>query len=193
MSGERPYLARLRDMVVGFGRLGDAGAGEAEMVETGAALLGRLVAHDDWLPDIFAEPDSDHYRQYLLHRDPGERFSVVSFVWAPGQSTPIHDHRTWGLVGVLRGAELVEDWERAPGGAMRRIGEPRRLDPGQVDRIRPGAREIHKVANAYSDRVSISIHVYGGDIGRIERATYALDGTPRPFVSGHSNSAGLDI
>jgi predicted metal-dependent enzyme (double-stranded beta helix superfamily) len=187
------YLARLRDMAVGFGRLADFGVGEGEMLETGAALLGRLISHDDWLPGAFAAPDPDHYRQYLLHCDPDARFSIVSFVWGPGQSTPIHDHRTWGLVGVLRGAELVEDWEREPGGAMRRIGEPRRLEPGQVDMIRPGSREIHRVANGFADRASVSIHVYGGDIGRIRRASYAPDGTPKLFVSGYSNDAGIDI
>ena len=42
--------------------------------------------------------------QYLLYCDPEERFSVVSFVWGPGQSTPTHDPSVWGLIGVLRGA-----------------------------------------------------------------------------------------
>jgi predicted metal-dependent enzyme (double-stranded beta helix superfamily) len=188
-----PYLARLRDMVVGFGRLADAEASDEEMLQTGAVLLGHLIDHDDWLPDAYAEPDPDRYRQYLLHRDSAERFSVVSFVWGPGQATPIHDHRTWGLVGVLRGAELVENWEQDRDGAIWRNGEPRRLERGHVDMIRPGAHEIHRVANAYADRVSISIHVYGGDIGKIRRATYAEDGTPTEFVSGYSNERGLDI
>ena len=56
------------------------------------AALSNLVATDDWLPDAFAVPGEDSYRQYLLYCDPFERFSVVSFVWAAGQETPIHDH-----------------------------------------------------------------------------------------------------
>ena len=44
------------------------------------------------------------------------RFSVVSFVWGPGQKTPVHDHRTWGLVGILRGAELRRPTTRAADG-----------------------------------------------------------------------------
>jgi predicted metal-dependent enzyme (double-stranded beta helix superfamily) len=181
-------LAPLREAVRGFAALVEAPVD----LERGAALLGRLVARDDWLPDAFAEPDPASYRQYLLHCDPEERFSIVSFVWGPGQDTPIHDHHTWGLVGVLRGAELVEDWKRGPHG-MQQIGAARRLEPGRVDIIDPAVGEIHRVANAYADRASISIHVYGGNIGRIERATYALDGTPKMFVSGYSNERGLDI
>jgi predicted metal-dependent enzyme (double-stranded beta helix superfamily) len=38
-------------------------------------------------------------------------------------------------------------------------------------------------------RVSISIHVYGADIGAVERATYDLSGQPRPFVSGYADAS----
>ncbi len=65
-----------------------------------------MIRHDDWLPAAYAAPDPARYRQYLLHCDSAERFSIVSFVWGPGQLTPIHDHTVWGLVGVLRGAEI---------------------------------------------------------------------------------------
>jgi predicted metal-dependent enzyme (double-stranded beta helix superfamily) len=44
---------------------------------------------------------------------------VVSFVWAPGQGTPIHDHRVWGLVGVLRGAETSERFVRQGDGSLK--------------------------------------------------------------------------
>ena len=62
-------------------------------------------ATDAWLPEAYAEA-GPRYRQYLLHCDPLERFCVVSFVWGPGQKTPIHNHTVWGLVGMLRGEEI---------------------------------------------------------------------------------------
>jgi energy-coupling factor transporter ATP-binding protein EcfA2 len=95
--------SRLRGFVTSLAELVSATRNEAEILETGAKLLARLIAQDDWLPPAFAIPHPDRYQQYLLHCDSRERFSVVSFVWAPGQGTPIHDHRVWGLVGVLRG------------------------------------------------------------------------------------------
>ncbi|MGQ0544307.1 MAG: hypothetical protein ACT4P3_03120 [Betaproteobacteria bacterium] len=81
------------------------GGDEPRLLDEGAALLVALVRNDDWLPEEFARPSPESYRQYLLHCDPLESFSVVSFVWMPGQKTPIHDHTVWGLVGVMRGQE----------------------------------------------------------------------------------------
>jgi predicted metal-dependent enzyme (double-stranded beta helix superfamily) len=44
------------------------------------------------------------------------------------------------------------------------------------------------VWNALPDAPSISIHVYGGNIGAVERATFAPDGTPKRFISGYANT-----
>ena len=99
-------LDRLRRFVCDLTKLSDANAGEAEILKEAGASLRALVAEDDWLPPEFAEPNPAQYRQYLLYCDPYERFSVVSFVWGPGQRTPVHDHTVWGLIGMLRGAEI---------------------------------------------------------------------------------------
>ena len=67
-------------------------------------------------------------------------------------------------------------------------GPPVLLRPGEVEAVGPRIGDVHRVRNAFDDRVSISIHVYGGDIGDIERSTYLEDGTRQPFVSGYSPS-----
>jgi predicted metal-dependent enzyme (double-stranded beta helix superfamily) len=180
-------LARLRLLVVGFAELVDATSDEQTILNQGTALLSELVAHDDWLPAEYARPDPARYQQYLLHCDGRERFSVVSFVWAPGQATPVHDHRVWGLVGVLRGSELNEAFERDSEGNLLSAGPPKRLAAGTVAALSPRIGDVHRVANAERDRVSISIHVYGGNIGAVERATYDALGTPKRFVSGYAN------
>ena len=46
--------------------------------------------------------------------------------------------------------------------------------------------DIHRVANAFGDRASISIHVYGADIGAVSRHTYDEAGRPRTFISSYS-------
>ena len=48
-------------------------------------LMGDLVCTDDWLPVHYSIAHSDYYQQYLLYCDGLERFSIVSFVWGPGQ------------------------------------------------------------------------------------------------------------
>jgi predicted metal-dependent enzyme (double-stranded beta helix superfamily) len=179
-------IDRLRDFVIGLGALVDQGGDEAALLTAGATQLAALVSHDDWLPEAFAHPDLVHYQQHLLYCDPTERFSVVSFVWGPGQTTPVHDHTVWGLIGMLRGGEVSQAYARQ-GAALVPAGAPHRLAPGDVEILSPAAGDIHQVVNAYEDRVSISIHVYGGNIGGVARSTFGPDGRPKPFVSGYSN------
>jgi len=144
-----------------------------------------LLAQDDWLDDEFARPDPDRYQQYLLYCDARRRFSVVSFVWGPGQSTPIHDHGVWGMVGMLRGSEISENFELRVGRLVKTSEDV--LTPGRIMSFTPDGGDIHRVRNAYADRVSVSIHIYGGDIGSIERSVLGPDGVRKPFISGYAN------
>nr|WP_316639837.1 cysteine dioxygenase [uncultured Roseateles sp.] len=181
-------LHRLRDFVTAFAQLLDSGPDEPRILAKGGALLAALVAQDDWLPEACARPDAQYYRQYLLHADSAERFSVVSFVWGPGQRTPIHDHTVWGLIGVLRGAELAQGFARDEQGRLLPLGAEHRLEAGQVEAVSPRIGDVHQVSNAHADQTSISIHVYGANIGAVRRSVYAADGTAKPFISGYSNS-----
>lgn len=179
-------ISRLRGFVQAMTALLDTGAEEAEILARGRELLAGLVAHDDWLPDAFAEAGPT-YRQYLLHCDPAERFSVVSFVWGPGQSTPVHDHTVWGLVGMLRGEEISTLMLPDAGGGPVREGQVDRLRQGEVVAVSPNLHDVHKVSNALADRASISIHVYGGNIGRIGRHVFdPQTSVMSSFVSGYS-------
>lgn len=175
----RQFLAAMTGLVQ------TAGDDETRILAEGSPLLAALVAQDGWLPQDCAEAGADSYRQYLLHCDPCERFSVVSFVWGPGQSTPVHDHTVWGLVGMLRGSERSEGYEATDQGL--KPGPVDLLTRGQVVAVSPRIGDVHRVSNAETDRDSISIHVYGGNIGRIRRHVFAPDGSTRPFVSGYSN------
>ena len=182
--------ARLRAYIQDMTRLvAEHGANEPRMLADGETLLKDLIANDDWLPDEFAVPSTESYRQYLLHCDPLERFSVVSFVWGPGQKTPVHDHTVWGLVGVMRGAELCEEFNGATAGQPFRASGKHRIEPGEVDRLSPTVGDIHVVSNAYADRASISIHVYGANIGAVRRHVFdPASGEPREFISGYHNA-----
>ena len=180
-------IPRLRDFVAGLNQVLATHTDEAAILDQGAQHLAALVAHDDWLPEAFAQPNPDRYQQFLLYADPQDRFSVVSFVWGPGQSTPIHDHTVWGLIGMLRGQELTQPFARTAQGRWQASGAPIRLHPGEVERVSPTIGDVHKVWNAVPDRASISIHVYGANIGKVRRHVFHEDGTVKDFVSGYSN------
>ena len=67
-------------------------------------------------------------------------------------------------------------------------GQRIQLQPGQVEAVSPKIGDIHQVSNAFDDQVSISIHVYGANIGAIRRAVYQADGSEKLFISGYSNA-----
>jgi len=187
-AGPAPSAAeRFPAFVAALTVLVDRGADEPTLLREGRRLLAGLVAHDDWLPAAAARARDDRYAQHLLHRDPQGRFSVVSFVWGPGQRTPVHDHTVWGLVGVLRGAERCEECTLDAHGRPQLNGHAHVMRPGDVDAVSPTVGDWHRVSSAREDGLSISIHVYGADIGAVQRHRLADDGTVVGFVSGYDS------
>lgn len=179
-------LNRFVDQVNG---LLDSGLAEDELHPQVAQAMKALVANDDWLDPKYAQPHSHYYQQYLLYADPAERFSVVSFVWGPGQHTPIHDHTVWGVVGMLRGLEQAVNYQIGADGTPAPIGETMTLNPGDIALVSPAIGDVHKVQNALDDQVSISIHAYGGNIGKIKRHVFPEQGgAAKDFISGYANA-----
>ncbi len=182
-------LERLRNFVRAFTDLVEERVAEEAVLTRGGRLLGELVAADDWLPDAFARHDPERYQQYLLHCDAAERFSVVSFVWGPGQRTPVHDHTVWGLIGMLRGEERSRRFDRREPGGPLTEGAETVLRPGMVEAVSPDIGDIHLVENGLRDRPSISIHVYGANIGAVRRHVFdPMTGAEKTFVSGYSSA-----
>ena len=72
---------------------------------------------------------------------------------------------------------------------MGRGGGSRQPAPAMVA-ISADTYDIHMVENAWSDRTSISIHVYGGNIGAIPRSVFdPATGAQKRFISGYTNAA----
>jgi predicted metal-dependent enzyme (double-stranded beta helix superfamily)/rhodanese-related sulfurtransferase len=159
---------------------------ETTLLNEGRVLLQELIQQDDWLPPEHARPHPERYQQYPLYVDPLGRFSVVSFVWGPGQSTPVHDHTVWGLIGMLRGSECCQAYAPDAAGQYQPQGGVQTLRPGQIEAVSPTIGDVHKVWNALADQPSISIHVYGADIGQVQRWVYPPEGGRKGFVSGYS-------
>ncbi|QWE15886.1 hypothetical protein [Polynucleobacter sp. AP-Nino-20-G2] len=178
---------KLLTFVKGLSTLLETSPSETLIFSKGKKLLETLIEVDDWLPEELAKPHPEYYQQYLLYADPLDRFSIVSFVWGPNQKTPVHNHTVWGMVGQLRGQERSANYYRQADGSYK-AGESFVCHPGQVATVSPDTHDIHVVANDLSDQTSISIHVYGGNIGRIERAVFdPASGAEKLFVSGYAN------
>ena len=146
--------------------------------------LRRLVENPEWLlPKYRCAIPSKPYAQYLLYRPPDHAFSVVSFVWNAGQGSPVHDHCTWGVTGQLDGEEEERRFHLTAGGIE--LIAVHRATPGDVSHVYPPERDIHQIRNR-TGTPTISIHIYGGDIGSQKRHVYdPVTGRQQPFVSGY--------
>lgn len=181
-------IAPLREFVRAMTWLVSSAREERELLAEGRRHLAALISGDRWLPDEFAMPLKNRYGQYLLHCDPMERFSVVSLAWGAGQRTPIHNHTVWGLVGVLRGAENCEEFELRDG-VPRETGRVHTMRSGNIEAVSPTIGDWHRVSSAAEASTSISIHVYGANIGALRRHRLDELGKCCEFVSGYDNTA----
>lgn len=94
----------------------------------------------------------------------------------------------WGMVGMLRGSETSLHFAPDPETGALKPGVLNALKPGDVEVLSPAEGDIHQVTNALTDQGSISIHVYGGNIGAVRRHTFDVKtGEPKLFVSGYTN------
>ena len=147
-------------------------------------LLRGLVTDRDWLKEEYRRAiRSKAYAQYLLYRSADHAFSVVSFVWNPGQGSPVHDHCTWGVIGQYEGEE-EESRFRIIDKRLERIAVVL-ARPGDISHVYPPSRDIHQITNR-SATPTISIHIYGGDIGSQRRHIYDPNtAAMREFISGY--------
>jgi len=120
------------------------------------------------LAESFYEPKPDHYARRLLHRDAERGYSAVVMTWGPGQGTLLHDHAgIWCVEGTVHGEMEVIQFE-----ISERDGENRyRFEPRGRVHAMPGASgalippfEYHILRNALADGVSLTLHVYGGEM-----------------------------
>jgi len=91
---------------------------------------------------------------------------------------------------MLRGEEVSTEMQPGGPGAPMRPGRVDRLRPGEVVQVSADTYDIHVVENAIPDRASISIHVYGANIGAVARSVFdPATGAPKRFISGYTNAA----
>jgi predicted metal-dependent enzyme (double-stranded beta helix superfamily) len=109
--------------------------------------------------------DPENYLSHVLHIEPDGAFSIVALVWRPGQVTPIHDHVTWCVFGVLQGVEYEEVFSLDEKGEyLVEVGDNSN-GAGDVNGFAPPG-DIHRVRNV-GDGTAISLHIYGTDVSRI--------------------------
>ena len=162
--------------------------GQQHLFEEGAVHLHRLLENPECLPDAFKRPsgrgNNPNHGSYALHRGPGLFISAV--VWGPGDGIGPHDHRTWGMIGVLDNHIQESRYRIAAGNGSDSQalvkGSSTLLEPGDISFLTPEVDEIHSLSNS-SDRPTVEIHVYGKDLVGLSRSRYDKSGVAHSFAS----------
>ncbi|MEQ1808227.1 MAG: cysteine dioxygenase family protein [Burkholderiaceae bacterium] len=107
------------------------------------------------------------YTRNLIYDAPDASLSLYALVWLPGQWTPIHDHGSWGVVGVLEGVleersyvRLSPDRDSDDHIDLQRGGIVL-LGRGAVTSFVPNPDHIHITGVPPQRSRAVSLHLYG--------------------------------
>lgn len=182
--------SNLRWFIAEMERVVRDSASESQILQTAKPLMTQLLKTHSSVPDSAFEPRKDRFAMNLLYMPADGAFSVNGAVWLPGQTTPIHDHLTWAMVGIYGGEEHESIYRRTDDRSDPRLAKleevsERTNTKGHITVL--GEAGIHRIDNL-SKFPSRSIHVYGIDIGNAEKHSYDPDtGKVSRFVSGYCN------
>src|SRR5262245_62011156 len=121
----RPAAARpeLANLVSEVRAVIDKHTGWGETSALVADALRRNMPRPNLLTAEEQAGDPRSYQSHLLYAEPDGTFSIVAVVWRPRQVTPIHDHITWCVVGVMQGVEQEELFTSPTGDYLARAGD----------------------------------------------------------------------
>ena len=157
-----------------------------------------LLADLSWLPAEFRHPSAESgmgggIGMWLLYRSGDGGLAFSSLVVPAGSETPVHNHLTWGLVGLYRGTQQETVYRRMDdrteeNKAVLAIQEQIDLQPGDCYELLP-RNDIHSVRTT-SDDTSVSLHLLGNDNGCTWRHQFdPVQQKVTDFRSGWLNAA----
>lgn len=157
-----------------------------EFLAEGSKMVSALVSSPGLLNDTLTHLALDEVllqNQYhsgdpndiVLYRSPSRSFSVRAFIWEPGRRYPIHDHGSWGIIGVYLNRITETKYSRLDDGCREGYAEVKKackavVGRGEATHVLPLNDGLHKM-EAAGGRAAISIHVYGRPLrkGYIQR------------------------
>jgi predicted metal-dependent enzyme (double-stranded beta helix superfamily) len=189
----RTALSELHDVVNATIR---SRAEPAAIIERLRGPFAAFLARDGWLPDPCRVPIPGKAASYALLRSTDPEYVLFSMVLPAGESTKVHNHLAWGLIGLWQGRQYEVQYHRADDGSNPEYAElaesdRRTLERGDITRLLPPLDDIH-IITTLSDVPSISIHLLGNDLGRIRRQLFYPDEKrAETFISGYDNVQGI--
>ena len=171
--------------------------GVAEPADCVLALAPLMLALIDeagsFLEARHCRSDPNHYARNLVYDAPDHGLSLYAIVWLPGQWTPVHDHGSWGVVGVVEGVLEERNYVRlspdrgADAGIELARGGVILLGQGAVTSFVPNPDHIHVTGVPAERQRAVSLHLYGRTMNRFNIYDVAA-GTRRGIDVAHNES-----
>ena len=125
-------------------------------------LVRRLIINSYWVQSQSLQPDlKTGISVLLLYDELGFPLTVQTVTFAPGTTSNIHNHGTWGIVAILKGQEKNTFWRRNPTDEfpdkIEKVGELN-LQPGDLISFTP--ETIHQV-QAVGNEPTVTFNIYG--------------------------------
>jgi 3-mercaptopropionate dioxygenase len=165
-------------------------ADPADCVIAVAPLMERLLEGDrSFLRPAHFRSDRDHYARNAIYISPDEQLSLFALVWLPGQWTPVHDHGSWGVVGVLQGLleerslMAVDGHITADHGIRLKRGGVLLLKEKSISSFVPNPDHIHMTGVPQERAMAVTLHLYGRNMNSfhiydVEKGTRSLVDVP---------------
>jgi predicted metal-dependent enzyme (double-stranded beta helix superfamily) len=165
-----------------------------DCVEAIAPLMFDLLDRaGTFLQPAHYRSDPAGYSRNLIYDAPDDSLSLYALVWLPGQWTPVHDHGSWGVVGVVEGVLEERSYvRRSPDrGADADIellrGGMILLPLGAVTTFVPNPDHIHVTGVPSHRPRAVSLHLYGRTMSDFH--VYDVEaGTRRRVSVAHNES-----
>jgi len=184
----------LQSFVVRAAALSQTRTEPADCVLALAPLMLELVeqAGSFLQPSHYRSSDMGYSRN-LIYDAPDASLSLYAIVWLPGQWTPVHDHGSWGVVGIVEGVLEERSYVRlspergADHGIELVRGGVILLQRGAVTSFVPNPDHIHMTGVAADRPRAVSLHLYGRMMSNFNTYDVAA-GTRRRVQVAHNES-----
>lgn len=137
-----------------------------EIVNRSSHSMRKLLANRSLINDEYIENIYNGSINQTVYKSEQNGFIVQVFPWENGSQTPIHDHNTWGIMGIYTNCLEVAEfslYNTEDNVCDLQQSQKYLIEQGDVCYLLSPDEEIHKINNP-TDKMSVSIHVYGKTI-----------------------------
>jgi 3-mercaptopropionate dioxygenase len=160
-----------------------------EVVRQLQPLLGRALSGPGWTDPRYAAVGDTGLPGFLYYRNASGSLNIHGVLFRPEYPTPVHDHLTWGIIGVYSGRQRTTryrhlDEDPTPGHCRVAVETDEVLTHGATYPLLP-PRDIHRI-DVLGPEEGLSIHVLGADLRRQRRRIFDVDAGTCEEVEGVS-------